>query len=114
MARRVVAGMLALLLGCHGSGGPVLRPVPGQDLQNSTIRIWTHSGNQMVYRASIRGDTLTGSVLSSRGRGEQARIVVPVADIDSLRVMSGQAASPFLVGFAIGAILFWRVLVGGF
>jgi hypothetical protein len=60
------------------------------------------------------GDTLTGSVLSSRGRGEQTRIVVPLADIDSLQIMPGQTAGPFLVGFAIGAFLFWRLLGGGF
>lgn len=112
MPRPAWTGWLLLLLGCGGTGNPVLAPAPRQIPENSKVRVWSGAANRIIYRARVHGDTLTGSVLAPAGRGA-AKVAIPLADIDSLQVMSGQTAGVFLVGFAVGAIFIWRLLAGG-
>lgn len=111
--RRLIAGSaLVLLLGCAGNAMPVESPAPRQLPANSTVRIWTESRNQLLYRASVQGDSLIGSSLA--GRGEQVRVAIPIAEVDSLRVVRGSSAKVFVLGIAIGLIATWLLVVGGF
>jgi hypothetical protein len=109
--------LLVLLLGCGSPFSPVVRaPAPSQIPTNSTIRIWTSTGDRVVHHVSIRRDSLIGIVVGQRGPVAETRIAIPVTNIDSLclvRESGGQRMGAFVVGFAIGAVLVWELIVGG-
>lgn len=109
---------MVLLAGCGSPFSPVVRaPVPRQIPTNSTVRIWTSTGERVVHRVGTRHDSLIGQAQVESGPVVETRMAIALRDIDSLRVIprqGGQKAGAFLVGFAIGAVFLWRLLVGGF
>ena len=116
MGHRLLVALLVLLAGCGSPFSPVVRaPAPRQIPTNSTVRIWTSTGAWVVHHVSVRHDSLIGEAQVERGPIPETRMVISLGDIDSLRVIPGQrgqGAGAFAVGFAIGAILIWKLIVG--
>lgn len=116
MRHCLLMSLLVLLAGCGSPFSPVVRaPAPRQIPTNSTVWIWTSTGAWVVHHVSVRHDSLIGEAQLEGEPVAETRIAILMGDIDSLRVIprQGQKAGAFLVGFAIGAILMWELVVGG-
>ncbi|MEO8201826.1 MAG: hypothetical protein ABI679_14950 [Gemmatimonadota bacterium] len=114
MPRSILAACMAILISaCAGPWRSVVAPVPQSFERNALVQVWAGERSALLYGVLVRNDSVIGTPLGSRQKCHTSERAWSLASVDSIRIRKGNRnATTFGIGFAVGAYLMWRLLVG--